>query len=88
MDQVFTLNLVQHDGHLVVNKHEQPQFDMSDTPKLRNVLNPEHPLHDMWCKDILTELISLQVNKILRPISIDTLTHEERRHLLPFRRSF
>ena len=83
MDHVFTLNLVEQDGHIVVNRHEQPQFDMSDTPKLRNVLNPDHPLHDMWCKGILTELIGLQVNKILRPISIDNLTHEERRHLLP-----
>ena len=81
MEHTLTLGLTEHDGHLVINKMQG--YDMSDTPKLRNVLDPNHPLHAVWCKGILTELIGLQVNKILQPISLDNLTSEERRHLLP-----
>ena len=39
----------------MVNKLEQSSFDTSDAPKLRSVLNPDHPLHDLWCKGILSE---------------------------------
>ena len=83
MEHVLTLDIIEHDGHLTVNTLDQSSFDTSDTPKLRSVLNPDHPLHDLWCKGILSELIGLQVNKILQPISLDKLTSEERRHLLP-----
>ena len=81
MDHCLTLDISELDGHLVVNTVSQ--YDMGDTPKLKNVLQPNHPLYDVWCKGVLTELLALQANKIIRPISLDQLTKDERRHLLP-----
>ena len=55
MYRLLHLGLAEHDGHLA--KNNMQAYDMSDTPKLRNVLDPDHPLHAIWCKGIVTELI-------------------------------
>ena len=80
-DSVFALDVEEFDGRLRVNALQQ--FDMGDTPKLKEVMNEDHPLHEMWCQGILAELIGLQANKIMAPLCLDTLTSEERKHLLP-----
>ena len=82
MEHVLTLDVCDRDGKLVVNLNNH-QFDMTDAPKLRNVMDPKHPLYDLWCKGILTELLGMQANKIMQPIALDTLTSTERKHLLP-----
>ena len=93
MEHVFTLDIQDHDGTLKAvcnnsvrtnySNKDSKGFNIGDTPKLSEVCDKDHPMFEMWMKGLLEELVGLEVNKILEFIPYDSLTSEERKHLLP-----
>ena len=85
MEHVMTFDLREHDGTLktVCNEMNAQGQNMSDTPKISEVCDESHPHYDLWQAGILSELVGLELNKVLKMIPIDDLTYTERKHLLP-----